>query len=61
MEKKKNEVCTTFHGISNDELLLILEMINGGSFSGHGVEKVATLKTKVLAETDRRGLNDKTN
>jgi len=40
--------------LSDQELKLILEMIEGGTFSGQGVELVASLKASIKIELDAR-------
>lgn len=42
--------------VTSDELILIHEMIVGGSFSGKGVETVVSLKEKTVDELKERGL-----
>jgi hypothetical protein len=53
-ENKNSDV--DFRGVTDEEMILILEMINGGTFSGQGVEVVNSLKQKVLNEVTERKL-----
>ena len=40
--------------LTSEDLALIMEMINRGTFSGEGVEQVVSLKTKILKEQEKR-------
>ena len=40
--------------LDDNELRLMFEMIENGSFSGKGVEVVVSLKNKVLTEIEKR-------
>ncbi len=40
--------------LTNTDLMIIMQMINGGTFSGKHLEIALNLKTKIQAEIDTR-------
>lgn len=53
---KKDKKPKLNYGLSDNELIIIHEMILGGAFSGKGIEDVVSLKEKIENELKNRGL-----